>query len=753
MEVFETEVFNFIEASEKSWEEKYFSGGAAASSSKNTIKAEPESMDIKESAKSETTKAEKPKAEKQSENSDEQKTQTEKAKSEKEPEKEPEKAKSEKKSEKDKSEKGKGKDKESLSEDDKMIKDLNEQVERRSRYHHELPQNVELAIDAYSESGLKRLVRTELDNSKEDSLKVGLFEHEIVSVPNRYYVYEKGSDEYKDLKSELLKYDVLSGKLLYSEPKEDIISSSDIENRRLYLNYIKQPIHRKLFPAHLYEQFIQPIAYFKNHMYVDLYEGKLKGEVGKFENINFKQYHIPHYPTYVNHLCRTINKTFDEIKDELVYNEVTGYYAWRDKKGKLWDIICRHDYMLKTKHSLENVLKECVSRGHCKYCGEELTESDFVDITGLPGQIRKFAFDLIEVFNGDISDTDLINSIGQHLGTFVIGRIQKNEPRFEDRANAICAALVYKIVTIGSEEKFIGTIDDDLIKSIQYHCGKVNWTLEKVKELINKPLFDFGYTIYDTIVSTVKSKLITSSNTELDEVATPLGKILSQRNDVESIYTMLQNVEFKEIKTQEVKCPKPVETKNCLTKFTPSLLTVSKQFINYITSNCPAKLVHDFKKDECIHCGYKKDGSNVYDLYVKYYTVYEMELPTKNTSKLEFKDIGTVREDAKAIIGKISNEIIQTRMCEILNVNVLKWNEIVKKSLSLKLTLANALAQYFNHENLLQLPMLDLFKLIYHLYQYNKNKDLPFILLSTSINFNVHTCSSLNDNDGEIDYE
>ena len=157
MEVFETEVFNFIMANEKAWRKKQ---GGEEVSQESQIKEDIEKKDVKaEVAEIKTEEI------KSSDNTTPSKPVKEEVIVEA--------------------------SKKELEEDDAEIEKFKSKIRKFVQDQHQLPEDVSESIIGYSDAGISRLERTELDNSKEDILLQGLFNTEIVSYPNRYYRYIK----------------------------------------------------------------------------------------------------------------------------------------------------------------------------------------------------------------------------------------------------------------------------------------------------------------------------------------------------------------------------------------------------------------------------------------------------------------------------------------------------------------------------------------------------------------------------------
>lgn len=612
-----------------------------------------------------------------------------------------------------------------------------------------LDKNIQETLDNFETNGVRRLIHIEQDNSKEDFNIVGLFDTEIRDYPNRCYAYTKDERLYKDLKSEIHNLETPNQKMLYEISKNTIIESEDLINRKIFLNYIRRPIHIRLFPYDHYQDFVSSYVYFKQRMDMPIYSlnfKKLSTSIKAFNNVH--PHKIPFFPSYINFLSRTINYNFNELKDRLEFNSETGYYGiiYNNKK---YDLICKHEYMLKNKISMDDVIKECVARGCCKYCGEELAESDFIDVTGLPGQVRKFAFDIVGAYGGDISDDELINSIGYSMSIFVISQIKKSDPKFEDRSIAITAVLTYRILQDGIKAGEINGYSDEVERSIQFYTSMVNWSMDKVKELSQTQLFKHSDIIRALLLKIIKDKNSRRHASYENDPSTKVGKTLKERNDIITINIMLKNFILKSILDNDTIFPKASEAKDCLDNILLSKKDVSEKFEFYIQCFCPVSVLHSFKGDVCEYCGYKKNHSNVKDIYNKFYNQFEMDERIGKHSDYKFDKVKLNLIDPSEIISKITDQNIQQRICEVLNINAIQWNIIFKKSIIIKNKLVAVLKSYYADSNLENMPMIDILKLVFNLYDKGIDKNLIFLLLSTSVNFNMGNGSKLNDNDGE----
>jgi hypothetical protein len=105
------------------------------------------------------------------------------------------------------------------------------------------------------------------------------------------------------------------------------------------------------------------------------------------------------------------------------------------------------------------------------------------------------------------------------------------------------------------------------------------------------------------------------------------------------------------------------------------------------------------------------------------------------------------------IISKLTDQIIQQRICEVLNINAIQWNSLFKKSSILKNKLVAVLKSYYVDIDFEKMSMINILKLVFNLYDKGIDKNLIFVLLTTSVNYNMGSGSKLNDNDGEEDLD
>ena len=637
--------------------------------------------------------------------------------------------------------------------DQKEIDKIKKVIKEHQIIKMTLDKDIQETLDNFETNGVRRLIHIDQDDSREDLYIIGLFDTEIRQYPNHCYTYTKDEKLYKDLKSEIHNLEYPTQKMLYEISKNIIIEIEEITNRKSFLNNIRRPIHIRLFPYDYYQDFVKPYVYFKQQMDMPIYKSnfkKLNTTILAFNNVH--PYKIPFFPGYINFLSRTINYNFNELKNSLVFNPNTGYYGviYNDKR---YDFICKHDYMLKNKISMDDVIKECVARGCCKYCGEELAESDFIDVTGLPGQVRKFAFDIVSAYGGDISDDELINSIGYSISIFVISQIKKSDLKFEDRSIAITAVLTYRILQDGIKANEINGYSEEVEHSIQFYTSLVNWSMDKVKELSQTQIFKHGDIIRALLLKIVKDKNSKRHASYENDPSTKIGKTLKERNDIVTINIMLKNFILKSVFDNDTIYPKSSEVKNCLEDVLLSKKDVSEKFEYYIQVYCPTSVLHSFKGDVCEHCGYKKNHSNVKDIYNKFYNQFEMDEKIYKHDDYKFDKVKLNLIEPSEIISKITNQNIQQRICEVLNINTIQWNEMFKKSIILKDKFIAVLKSFYVTSNLEKMSMIDILKLVFNLYDKEIDKGLIFLLLSTSVNFNMGNGSKLNDNDGEEDFD
>jgi hypothetical protein len=595
---------------------------------------------------------------------------------------------------------------------------------------------------------LKRIVRK--DNIKGGSLIAGLHESSYQMYPAELFDYDTNdTNEYKDLFTEILKLQFPKQKVLYNTIKHKIPFDIEIPSTKgTILGFVRSPINQRIFPHKEYEDYLSTFVYFYNHIDLQTYIPTLKQSKVDIASYSKTPYKILDFPKSINIALREIYHDFEKYKNALKFNQETGFYGLiAIENGTYYDVICKHDYMLKTNIPIETVIAECSKKGYCKYCDEELSDQDFIDITGLPGQIRTFVYQAIEILNNGVADDNLINEIAHLIGLFVTKLVPKYDMKFTDKTIALSAVLIYRILSEFVDRKKIPEIPSDIIASFELAGNAVNWSFDKLKELSKTELFSKSSDISDVILrraSSTKKIMVDHDNVQSD-----IAKEFKSRHDLATIYVLLNNYILSDICNPEIKIPKNNEVKNVLSSIMISLEEMSSTFEYYIQENCPIKILHSFKGDVCTHCGYNKLKSNAEEIYNKYHLSWGNIKKKENNAK--FSAVKNNRFDAKSTIDLYKIDNVSKQIAEILNVDSIKWNEIVMHLNEISQELINTFKVYYNNisDNL---SKDDILKLLFHLYKTEKNTEIIYMLLYYD-NILGSMCSKLNDVDDDVDLD
>jgi hypothetical protein len=113
-----------------------------------------------------------------------------------------------------------------------------------------------------------------------------------------------------------------------------------------------------------------------------------------------RNFNVMVLPKDVIEMIRHINYYFKDIKNKLVFDDVTGFYLMdvetEDGKKTKLPIMCRHIFMTLSGKSLYQISKECCVNGQCKYCGDSMISFADDDSTNIPPSIAELAYRLIE---------------------------------------------------------------------------------------------------------------------------------------------------------------------------------------------------------------------------------------------------------------------------------------------------------------------------------------------------------------------
>lgn len=404
----------------------------------------------------------------------------------------------------------------------------------------------------------------------------------------------------------------------------------------LILNDIKTPIFGKI----TYEDITDYISTFYGtymQQIVSSYIARIKPIplTGIYLKPRFKVIYVP---KDIQQKLNDLSTYFNDLKDELHYNEKTGYYTMTLRDGEL-DVLCRHEYLQHSGASHQEISLECYEKGKCKYCGEPMVP--FVEETSsvLPTRAFSAIYSFIECIKSPFNETVLIGL----LTKFIIQESSKyDQLTSEDNLVAFVYLFLYKC--------YIVSVDD-----IDYTKTKINAFIDEVKNQaatlgISKSKIDNAITDLFPKDMNIQSIFKDSAYKEISFDDSFMKTILFDdpyMKNIQKLYEENKMSEFnKEVLNEYLKIwcytPPKAEPKRKLDfpLKSPSVENKEESLLNFFhkvwKEYCPVNGSHIFEKNTCKYCGISEDGKNVDKIYDKYNNVIGTTYVHKDDNKNNF---------------------------------------------------------------------------------------------------------------------
>ena len=479
--------------------------------------------------------------------------------------------------------------------------------------------------------------------------------------------------------------------LSYRETKAELVSK--YPNLIDPINYFIQQAgdNSTSLLTDLFARFGETFAmYYKYQLYESYIGNKNKALTSNsFNNKPIKEnFKIVKLPPELSRIIRNVNYYFKEIKDDLTLNEKTGQYNLKYKEIE-YPIICKHIYMGLSGSSPLEISKVCCLNSQCKYCGDSLINYyEDLEETEIPETILSLTYKLIE--NTSCSDDDGMFRIIYNMFTGVISKfVNKEDPKFEDKAIAIVSLYIYKIILLMVEKNKLEATSKktkSLINTINENCSIVGWDTTKIESLLNnEDLFTNLNLFIDLLTNEQKTdeNLLETVNKIFESTSQNELKILQKENRLREfnetlMKKIIDNVNFDFVQ----KIVDEVKSIN-LTNVTPKDELYGNEnntfevFKKIIKTYCPSNYIHEWNKNSCSKCGIKKDFSNVEDIYERYKLIINQTFdlqPSNNVSKTKILKQDSIIDNG---LRQIPENEIKKYIIDRLNINENGYDKIV----------------------------------------------------------------------------
>ena len=492
---------------------------------------------------------------------------------------------------------------------------------------------------------------------------------------------------------------------LYQNTKSNIISQHP--NYKNEINYMStQPIKNVAnTPFDTYIRFALTSNYLNKFMKPLVYRRKDLKLVTKGSEC--KDYiNLIKLPKETAWLINHIQLYFQQVKNDLVLNENTGYYMMNvsieDKEeGKTinveFPVMCKHIFMTYDGRSLDEISEECSRAGICKYCGDSLVSSAIDDTTQLPPVVTDLIYKLIDLFDGDVSDQDYFIRIFNNFSKIVNKFVKTDDTNYINKASATAALYTYKIVKDALKKGLINELSTGVImKKILENSSLIGWDINKMDELINRGIIQDTTDFINVLKNDTKIKIEGLTLNDVFKISTEDIKKLKDENKLELLRQVLNDENYQTILLNTSTKIKDLTVKNLPINVESTDYEKTESFAKIVKSWCPENVYHEFKSGTCSKCGIKENLSNVETIYKKYEKKFinNFDFKTENKFSIASK-IEIVNVDS--LISQ--NKDIQTYFMKKLDLSNKDYQDFIKSVCGIKRIIINTLEVLLGHTN------------------------------------------------------
>lgn len=378
------------------------------------------------------------------------------------------------------------------------------------------------------------------------------------------------------------------------------------------------------------------------------------------------KYKIITIPKDIMKLFYRITANHKEALKYLKLDEKTGYYCYEyDEKTKI-PVICKHQIMLLDGVNTVDIANECYKNGCCKYCGQEMIAYNQTESIVLHPSAVSLIILFSECFKENISSDEIIYIVYD----FIIKRLEKDNINIYSNDQCIGYTCLYLLKLINLCRPVLKMIDykiRTLINKISNNLSILGKSEQDVKTLLESDMFGD----VENVVTLLKSESMKSKDIDISagviaedvlfnsmtnrEAKTEIQKMYI--NNKYKLYELCILLEKEYNKLYNVSKYRQYDLNDVATHFFNTIQTKINNigFIFFNLANkyyCPINIIHEFKKDVCIHCKLNKDGSNIDKIYNNFSNII-------NSSSIEEPNTLTIKERDKK-----THEIIIDNICK-----------------------------------------------------------------------------------------
>jgi hypothetical protein len=311
-------------------------------------------------------------------------------------------------------------------------------------------------------------------------------------------------------------------------------------------------------------------------------------------------------------------------------------------------ILCYHRYLQLSGESPYKIAIECSVKNNCKYCGDRLDSIDVFTTPTYSPIVANFVYQLLKAFK--VGDEHSRNSIKQVLDSdqdvnkgydnegvdfkyqrrdkietinittdnsvflyvynrftlFIASLCKTTESNYNDKVGCLAATYAYKVL------KNAGLLTDDFKRDVEDLFLRSGFQLSLIDKIIDL------CPSTDAVIDVLKNGFIkkyrensVKKSYELYGIPGTIAELDSLKNSYYWVKSMIPEI-------YQLEYTGDSSNKSTFKSIKDDSGDVMQEFKLFIQSYCPTNINHEFDSNQCKHCHYKSDGSNIDDLYEAY---------------------------------------------------------------------------------------------------------------------------------------